>query len=495
MFLIAAKYGFMEKAIDILKKFKGKRLGIGVSGGADSMCLLSLVLKIVQEEKERLSKNNPIPLKEDGIPAADLKKAAENIFFKSVTVLHVDHNLRASSKRDRDLVRGFCAMHGVEFKAVSVDVSALAAKSKQSIETAARQVRHGLYHDFISDGNGSGGDVCGFGDSKKEHSRDSVVALGHTLDDQAESVLMHIFRGCGLNGLRGMSEEDRHIIRPLIYVSKAEILEYVRQNKIPYNEDETNADTRYSRNLIRELLKNIKNHYPSAIQNISNLSRLSADALDVLSGQLNEEFYSADGDAVLLDKRALHGEKNELIFYYIIRACGKAGVVNDIELVHIEAVKNLKTGGRLDLPRGLKVYSERGHLAFVCVKPHMKERAYAEAVPFKKGLNTIGGVGFFAEEGFAPFKVSKGSLLVDADLIDGASVRFRQDGDKFKPYGGGTKKLKEFLNDKHIPNRKKDFIPLICKGDEVLAVAGIELSDNVKITEKTKRAYKITVCN
>jgi len=463
----------LKKALEILKKHSGKRLGIGVSGGADSMCLLSLVLQISNDTTASVnSKNNPPRLKND---AANHKKEniGSNGFFKSITVLHVDHNLRPTSKRDHNLVQDYCAKYGITFKSISADIGALAKKNKQSIETAARHVRHEFYCNFMQS---DGGD-----------SDNTAIVLGHNLDDQAETVLMHIFRGCGLNGLIGMSETDGHIIRPLISTSKTEILQYVKQNKIPYAEDETNSDTKYSRNLIRGFLEAVKPHYPAATANINNLSRISGQTQNIILKLLKEEYYSTDNGAVLLDKQAL---KDSLFPHYIIRAYYKTGLVSGLENIHIDAVKALKTGGKLDLPQGLTVYSERKHFVF-CKNQYNKKLSSIKMPLFKKGLNTINGFSFFAEECFAPFKINADCLLIDADLIDGAVVRFRQDGDTFKPYGNGTKKLKSFLNEKHIPNRKKDTIPLIAKNSEVLVVVGTELSDKVKITDTTKRAYRI----
>lgn len=428
-----------QKALAVLEKYRGKRLAVGVSGGADSMCLLYLIFSCGFFDK------------------AD------------ITVLHVDHNLRATAKRDRKLVEDFCAQNGIKIKVFSVDVNAAAQSNKRSIETEARIIRHKLFNDFCTQSG-------------------TELVLAHTRDDQAETVLMHIFRGAGLNGLKGMSERDGHIIRPLIYNSKAQIYEYNAVNGIPFFEDETNADTKYSRNYIRELLKSVQTVYPAASDNIALLSLLARDAADIICSQLNHDYFSADQDAVLLDRAAL---KTPHYAYYIMSATQQAGLSYDLEYKHIEAVKALSdkpAGVCIHLPHAVTAYGEREKIAFS--KRTESDQNFAE-IAFCEGENIIGAVTVAAVP--AENRVKKGSITVDADCLSGAVLRFRKDGDRFCPCGGKTKKLKEYLNEKHIPNRKKDTIPLICRGDEVLVIAGIELSDKVKLTDATQKALEIRV--
>ncbi|MCL2556065.1 MAG: tRNA lysidine(34) synthetase TilS [Firmicutes bacterium] len=400
----------MDKALKILQKYQGRKIAIAASGGVDSMTLCLLVLSCG--------------------------------YFDDITILHINHNLRETSKRDYELVKNFAKNHSLKFESISVDVAAFAKESKQSIETAAREVRYKFFNDWHED-----------------KGADAVLMLGHTLDDNAETILMHIFRGCGLTGLVGIQEEyDSFMpfVRPLIYTSKKEIYEYAKLYNIEYFEDETNSDTKYTRNLVRKVIKEIKGAYPSVNENVLKLSEIAKRALETTKNQLHEEYFKLKDEAVCLNKNAFYFDS--LVEQYIIEAAKRAGLIKNFESKHIDLIKKLDTGTSIDLPNGYVVYCDKKYLIF---KRKEQNKMFASI------------------------------LIADADKLEGAALRFRREGDVFTKFGGGTKKLKDFFNEKGVSSRKRDRIPLLVKDDRILVVMGYEIADEVKVTKDTKKVIEL----
>ncbi|MCL2061072.1 MAG: tRNA lysidine(34) synthetase TilS [Firmicutes bacterium] len=235
-----------------------EKLAVAVSGGADSMCLLSLAL------------NAPF-----------IKK-------QNLRVVSVDHQIRAESAHDVQFVQEFCLRHGVTFLPYAVNVPALAKKSGASLETAAREARKKIFALLVA-----------------EKTADKVLTAHHA-SDNAESIFMHLLRGCGLQGLCGMEMlHEGFLLRPLLDVQKDEIVRYISQNELPFTQDETNTDNTYTRNFIRnEILPRIKQRYTGAENALINLSQDARTALAFIdAGAAGQHSAVQDGVyTVSLDK-------------------------------------------------------------------------------------------------------------------------------------------------------------------------------------------------
>ncbi|MCL2676001.1 MAG: tRNA lysidine(34) synthetase TilS [Firmicutes bacterium] len=442
----------LKKALGIINGLNGP-FAVGCSGGADSMCLLSLCLTAGRR--------------------GDL------------TVINVDHGIRENSAADSAFVRGFCVKNRVKFIGHKIDVPAAAKLSGRSIETEARIERHAIFKEFCEK-NGV------------------PLFLAHNKGDNAESVLMHIFRGCGIRGLAGIGERDRYIVRPLIYTEKGEIYEYLRLNGVPYVEDETNGDLNYSRNRIRAIISEAEKSFAGAVGAVASLSDIAKGTLNFIDSHLDESFFKVDSGAVLLDKRALDGF---LAGEYVYKAARMAGLAVDLEQKHIAAaigLAKLKTGRRLDLPHGLRVFNEREVLAFEFYSPIegiIKDFAadYGEQEFFGMKIKVLPvdldlfGVALDSSGELHAFKPPKNRLFADLDKLCGAKLRLRQEGDRFHACGGKSKKLKEFFNEKRVPLRVRDKLPLIASDDEVLAILGHRVGERVKVTAKTARVAEIVL--
>ena len=200
----------------------GRIVGVALSGGRDSVALCHA-----------------------------LKEAGENI-----VALNVEHGIRGeNSLKDSAFVKEFCKERGIKLYSFSVDAPKFASENGYTIEQAARVLRYQVFERAMADG------FC------------DVVALAHHKGDQAETILMRILRGTGTKGLVGMREVNGRYVRPLLSYSREDIDEYIAKNNLPFVEDETNADTSYSRNFLREELRRLKERYPDLENSFARLSR------------------------------------------------------------------------------------------------------------------------------------------------------------------------------------------------------------------------------
>ena len=228
---------------------------VGVSGGADSMALLHML------------SHWETPLR--------------------VTAIHIHHGLRGeSADRDEAFVRSYCTEHNVPLVVVRADVAAVATQERLTLEEAGRRVR---YEQFEM----ARRDLCA-----------DYVLTAHTADDQAETVLMHLIRGCGIDGLVGIPAVRGNIRRPLLCCSRAEIEEYCTLHDLPYVTDETNVDIKYTRNDVRHrvlpLLREINPAVNDALLRLSNLAQADADYLNCVA---EEVLSSANATVVIVPKK------------------------------------------------------------------------------------------------------------------------------------------------------------------------------------------------
>lgn len=286
---------------------KFKRIGVAVSGGADSMALLHY------------------------------------LYYHdfNIIVINIEHGIRGErSNSDTEFVKSFCDTLSIPCKVFRVDSLSYAKEFGMTIEQAARELRHDIFKKF-----------------SVKH--DIPIATAHHKLDQSESVFMHIARGTGIDGLTGMAFSDGHLIRPLIDTSKEDIIEYVTSNEVPYVDDETNSDDYYSRNYVRNaIFPIITERYPTFADNLVKLSKRAVEIKELIDELTPKPELNYGG--VLLN---LNGFHRILAASAIMKACDKLGVTSDIEERHIDAILELPENKRIDLPHGLTAYNEYGMIA------------------------------------------------------------------------------------------------------------------------------------
>lgn len=439
----------MDEILDFIKEHKlvkrGDVVGVGVSGGIDSMCLIHYLNSV----KEQL----------------DIE----------VVGIHINHGIREESYDEARFVLEKCKEMGIRVYKFTIDSNKIAKEKKLSLETAAREGRYGVFEALIK--------------------KDIVdkIALAHHMSDQAETILMHLFRGAGIKGAKGMEPiRDGIYIRPMLNTSKREIIEYASMHNIEYVEDNSNNDNSYSRNYMRNVvMKDILERWPNAIEAINSFSHTVCEDDDYIDNNLDLNSLIVDNKVVQLPCSVfkLH---SAIYSRLVFKALTLINVKKDIERKHIEIIKdlalNLENGKKIKLPLDVTVTKEYGFLTF--------ENVYVEKPVLRKPNKCFS----FEVEGFGTVAINR---VKTGDLTDGlyfdyrkvpkdAYWRFREDGDVFEKFGGGTKKLKSIFIDKKIPIRKRDYIPVLASGNEVYVIAGVAISDKVKV-EDVPTCYRVTV--
>lgn len=441
----------MEKIIDFVKKNKlikpGEVVGVGVSGGIDSMCLLHFL----HTHKEQLDID--------------------------VVAIHINHGIREESEDEARFVMQKCKDMGVRFYKFSIDAVKLSKDKHVSVETAARDGRYGVFDALVK--------------------KDIVdkIALAHHQSDQAETILMHIFRGSGLAGARGMEPiRDKIYIRPMLPVSKEEIEDYAAANAIEYVEDSSNVDTSYNRNYLRHVvMKDILKRWPNAVEAINNFALAVCDDDDYIKSIIDSNALIVD-DKIVQMPCSYFNSSSAIYSRIVFKTLALIGVKKDIERKHIEMIKDLakaENGKKIKLPFDITVSKEYDFLTFV--------NNYVEKPQLSKKFN----LDDFNAEGYGKICIKRvrtvnmkddGALYFDNRKVPAdARWRYREEGDVFEKFGGGTKKLKSFLIDKKIPVRVRDFIPVLASGNEVYVIAGVEISEKVKVEGDIPTCFKLTV--
>ncbi|MDE6201439.1 MAG: tRNA lysidine(34) synthetase TilS [Clostridiales bacterium] len=427
----------LQKVAAALAEYSESRLAVGVSGGRDSMCLLYAVLHCGVVKKD------------------------------NITVVHVNHCLRKTADSDEAFVREYCKQNNVEFTAKRVDVNAYAAANGLTIEQAARDLRYGVFFDLIKSGGA-----------------EAVLTAHHALDN-AESVLMHLFRGTGLDGVRGMGERQ-NTVRPLLDVYPDELDEYVKTNGIKFVVDDTNFIDDADRNFIRlNVIPMIEQRYRGAVRAVNAFAKECDGVCDYLDGTLDLSCITLDGGAVLINDRVLSGV---LAARYVRHALEYFSLV-DITREQIERVTELahmRTGAVVQLTGGIEAAKEYGGVSL-----YIPRIPFDGETPIDMGANFIDGLAVDIERSTLSPREAVGRC-VDLDKLNDAVLRFRRDGDMFTPFGGGRKKLKQYFIDNKVPKRLRDRIPLICRGNEVLVIVGMQIADSVKQTEVTVNKGTVT---
>ncbi len=439
----------VEKFIEQTKMIKaGDVIGVGCSGGSDSMALLSFLAQ--NQEKYDIE----------------------------VVAIHVDHSIRENSSDDADFVRAKAREMGVRFYKFRIDAPKIAKDRGISLESAAREGRYGVFEALLKKG------------------LVDKIALAHQKSDQAETILMHLFRGAGMSGAKGMEAiRDNVYIRPMLNTSKQEIYDWLSENRIDYVDDETNADNTYNRNFVRNvLMREVVKRWPNAIDAITSFAKSIAE---------DDEFINsmAHIDAVMFEDKVARVPLSYFLYQspivnrILFKVFKRIGITRDIERKHIEAIKELATKGengkRIYLPFEAIAIKEYDYLTIY--NRHVEEVTFSE--PFKCGEFEVPSFGKVIVRRVKDFTPKEGVLYLDYRKVPKtASWRFREDGDVFEKFGGGKKKLKSFLIDKKIPQRKRNFLPVLADGNEIYAIAGVEISEKVKV-EDVPTAYMIEVKN
>lgn len=454
---------------------EGDLVLVGVSGGADSVCLLLMLLEY-----------------------------RESCAF-SLQVVHVEHGIRGGeSVEDARFVEALCQRLKVPCRTFSVDVPAYSKEHHMGLEEAARKLRYESFERA----------------AEQTDALAKKIALAHHADDNAETMLFQMVRGSGVRGLSGMRVkreigEGLTLIRPLLNVTRCEIEEYLHARGESYRVDATNRDTDYSRNRIRhEVLPQLVQVNRQAVMHMAQSARQLSELADYLDGEaarIAMHVCVKEKDAYLVHRELFEEYPGVLQGEVLHRLLGEmAGSRKDIGSVHIEAVKNLammQVGRQVSLP--YELVAERVYEGVRISRSRMQEAhadevyeiALAELKRQKEGewyvLSLPDGqmrlrLRDFCGETQEIHKKTYTKLLNYDKIEYNLQVRKRAGGDYLTiDEMGHKKKLKEYFIEEKVPREKREETWLLTEGNHVLWVVGGRISADRKIAPNTKKILEV----
>lgn len=413
----------------------GRTVAVGVSGGADSMALLHVLLELKDE------------------------------FAMNIIACHVNHGIRGeTADRDEKFVVEACKRLGVDARILRADVPGTAKKMHLGVEECGRRIRYDFFNSVADD---------------------VIIATAHTLSDRSETLLLNIARGASVKGLCSIPAVRGNIVRPLIDCTRADIEKYCSDNSIEFVTDETNFEDIYSRNRIRlNVIPELKKLNPSLERAFMRLISNAEEENGFMNGFSREilgKVKLKDGyNARLLNDE--HPAVRKRVIFEIIN--NETGIAP--EAVHVEQVDKILQGGRTEIIGDTVVEVKNGVMK---INPQKEEIADWEfdfdslsaEIPFGKIRGEI------IHRNNLPLKQSVHNKVLDYDSIVGHSVlRNRRPGDKMKLAGSScTKTLKKLFNEKHVENR--NCAAVLADEAGICWVQGLGCADRCKIKPETDK--------
>jgi len=459
----------IEKAAQTIRKYfmlaEGDHVLAALSGGPDSVCLLTILNKLKAEYSVVLS------------------------------AAYINHGLRPDeAPLEIDFCKKLCSSLNIPISIKAVDVKLCAKNLKLSKQEAARQLRYEALEGIALDISAN------------------KLAFGHNADDQAETILMRLIRGSGPTGLSGIPPvrktniRNLQIIRPLIEIEKAAIEKFLSTEKITFVVDSSNLKDDNIRNRIRHFIvpeiKKINNGFIETISKISDIFRDEERYFEMLvTKTLMKLITRKTEDAIELFSAPMEGMDTAILRKVIRRSIDETKGLCGIGFAHIEDIINLiksgKSGDRIFLPQNIRAVKGYSTLTITSKKPPVL------------ALYTIDSPGEIAlKESSVVLKISakeideikdygngKNSAVIDFGKINfPLLIRPRMPGDYFYPIGfGKKKKLQDFFVNEKIPRDERDAIPLIISNGNIVWIAGLRLDDRYKVEKDTKRILQLEI--
>lgn len=446
-----------QKIISFIKEYNliesGDRILIALSGGPDSVFLLHFLNNY--KKKYRIQ----------------------------IGAAHLNHLLRGKdSDRDELFCEAICNELKIPFLSARKNVKSYSLKSKQSIEVAARKIRYKFFNECTVKG---------------EYSK---IATAHTLDDNTETVFLNLIKGAGIKGLAGIPVKRENIIRPLLNVSKEEILFYLDANRFEYRIDKSNFSDEYERNILRnkilplisqELNPAVSNSVLTAALNLQSIIHDLEKAKSELVPLIKTEFKNH-----LIIPLHIFNQYENFLLSYSIKSFIEENFIVKLESSDIKKIFSIvkKQAGKCEQLSGNLIVIKNRESILIKVK---SEQIIPGLQKIKTGETKLIGNKFISVEKVMrndiAFNNSSNIEYIDAEKVKGAfTIRYWKEGDRFTPLGmKGTKKISDYLNDIKInPSEKKEQLVLI-NNKNIVWIIGKRIDDNYKITAKTKKVLKL----
>lgn len=414
---------------------------VAFSGGYDSMCLLDV-----------------------------LKKCTKN----KIVAIHLNHKWRGEESDSEEAnCKNFCKKIGVELYSESL------SQNIARTETAGREARYKFFEN------------C----AKKFDSK--IIFTAHNKNDNAETLIYRISMGTGVSGLQGICENREIFYRPLININRDEIEKYCQKNNLSPNNDSSNADTKYKRNLIRaKIMPAISEVNPNALESINSLIQIAKEETEILEEYIQSVLEKITEDNKIKTKKFLNlsqALQNKIIYKIFLKHnldYDRKKITNIVEFIHENQYS--KAGKTCSLTNDLWIFTSEKIIEIITnsnqTTPYFhitKEGTYEnngytlELEKFTKPVRK-----------FPPDSESTAYINLNHIPID-FEIRTRSDGDYIQPLGlKGTQKLKKYLNEKKIPNHEKENLLFLCSENEILWAIGLGISNKIKVTDKPTHRIK-----
>ena len=419
---------------------------LAFSGGADSTALLHLLIE----------------------------DAKESNFV--VHAAHFNHGIRGEeAERDATFCENLCKKFNIPFYLGYADIPSLAKENKNSVETEAREQRYAFFEKIMRENN------------------IPILITAHHGEDQVETILLHILRGSGVKGIRGMTScrpfaNDLYLVRPLLNAKKQDIWDYCSAHNIDFVTDSTNTDTNYARNLIRaKITPQMSKIQPNLCDVFARLSQNAEETDDFINSSALDFIESNCKKSIPLNKfNSLHSVLRARVLSILFEEHCNA----TLERVHVDALidlcKKQEPHAALSLPNKINATIENDNLIFKFFDGEPKSKKI-DHLPFNEGKINIGnGIVINIEKN--PTKKANNSLnsiCIKCNLIDeNTYFRSRQEGDMIFA-GKMNKKIKKLLCEKKIPLEIRDALPILVSKNEILWIPSVAVCDKLK-TDKIK---------
>mgnify|MGYP000022768044 CR=1 FL=1 len=441
---------------------KGEHVCVGVSGGADSVCLF----RVLEELRHTMG--------------------------FTMSVAHIEHGIRGEeSLSDMEFVKELAEGAGISVTTYAYLVKEIAAKRGISLEEAGREARYQA-----------------FAEEAARYGANTKIALAHHANDNAETMLFHLCRGSGMDGLRGIRPVRGNIIRPLLCVARSEIEEFLRLAGQEYRTDATNAELVYSRNRIRcRIMPEMEKINGNAVLHMNRLAEDAAEISDYFCKEADavlKKYMASEGEGIRFGLEGLMGRpsvmQRRILMELAARACGSR---KDITREHIVSLFKLAEGGtgkKISLPYGIDAEKSYGFLRLYPARKQDCAVETAEEIFLEKQSGRLclqGGCIQYEIMGnsknYEEIPRNLYTKWFDYDKIkNGLCLRTRRPGDYFElDCYGHRQKLKNYFMNEKVPQSKRAQIMLLADGSHIVWMIGYRISEYYKVTERTKRILKV----
>lgn len=441
------------------------------------------------EENSLIQKGDKILLALSGGPDSVFLFYFLNKYKKKYQIdlaaFHLNHSLRKEADKEQKFCEKLCAAFDIQFFSEKVNVKSFAENNKLSVEEAGRKIRYKLLNKYCAE------------------NKFNKIATAHNANDNAETVILNLSKGTGLRGIAGITVKRDNIIRPILCLSKSEILDYLETARIKYVLDKSNLSTDYERNFVRLKIiplieKKLNTGFINSVLNTSLNLQNHYYLIDRLVNDSIEKYCDLFDEEIRINKNIFSG-LDSFIISELIRKILYDKFNYSSEQVDVKKIFSLikkQVGARDKLRNKILILNDRNHI-IIYKSQHKKTSSVEIKLGEKKKMNSHYISITVVNKNQVKLTADKNVEYIDGELTgDSFLIRKWRQGDRFQPIGmKGTKKISDFLNDIKIDAKEKKNQYVLTAKNKIVWVIGKRLDERFKITPNTKSTYKIELLN